>query len=57
MPDRLELPDDLNSLIEKREGEERRTGQQPAPEIAEERRTQPDRRQGEGDRSGESTEP
>jgi hypothetical protein len=40
---RLELPDDLASLIEKREGNDRRKEQQPLP-VAKDRRSGVDRR-------------
>ena len=49
MSNRLELPDELNSLIEKRESEDRREAERRAAESPvasdEERRTSSDRRQ------------
>lgn len=50
MPNRLELPEELQNLIEKREGEERRQDSSSAEVAADpaDRRTGEDRRSSEG---------
>ncbi len=58
MPNRLELPEDLGSLIEKREQEDRRATGAEKPEPGK-RTSQPatDRRSGEDRRNSESDTP
>ena len=55
MPNRLDLPDDLNRLVEKRDSEEdrRKSDTDGAPAEGAERRTQDDRRQDSQESKGE----
>lgn len=57
MPNRMELPDDLNRLIEKREGVDRRAADAAEKPANQERRKSDRRQEGDAQGSDQSAEP